>query len=267
MHLSLKNSLGRLKILLDSDVQAFKEDSGATDLFGLNALTKYLKGEGLYNNSVIYPMKSAQNAGSGSTVYGLGGLTTNDMTLVNSPTWGSTGITYNGTNQYGLINDFLGSEEIFVFLRLSLSTATPTTVQSMASQYNATSDNRGWIFNHQGNVTNDPYRLIYSPDGSSATAYEDGGNNASTNDQTLIGNWKNDSSTPEMWINKSGNALTLATGTPSARFNSTAPILVAAVDSNSPTNFTDALYTSAMFVNTALTATQRESITDLINAL
>src|SRR6056297_2999065 len=71
--------------IIEPEVQAFAAESGATDLTGLNTLTRYLKQEGLYDNFVIYPMKSAQNAGSGATVYGLGGLNTNDMTLVNSP--------------------------------------------------------------------------------------------------------------------------------------------------------------------------------------
>jgi hypothetical protein len=85
---------------IDSDVQAFATESGATDLTGLNNLAVYLKGEGLYSNFVIYPMKSAQNAGSGSTVYGLGGLTTVDLTIVASAPWTSAGIDCNGTTQW-----------------------------------------------------------------------------------------------------------------------------------------------------------------------
>jgi len=85
---------------IDSDVQAFATESGATDLTGLNNLVVYLKGEGLYSSFVIYPMKSAQNAGSGSTVYSLGGLTTVDLTIVAGAPWTSTGIDLNGTNQW-----------------------------------------------------------------------------------------------------------------------------------------------------------------------
>tara|TARA_R110000772_G_scaffold47933_1_gene109376 strand:- start:52 stop:876 length:825 start_codon:yes stop_codon:yes gene_type:complete len=85
---------------IDSDVQAFATESGATDLTGLNNLVVYLKGEGLYSSFVIYPMKSAQNAGSGSTVYGLGGLTTVDLTIVAGAPWTSAGIDCNGTNQW-----------------------------------------------------------------------------------------------------------------------------------------------------------------------
>ena len=85
---------------IDSDVQAFATESGATDLTGLNNLVVYLKGEGLYSSCVIYPMKSAQNAGSGSTVYSLGGLTTVDLTIVAGAPWTSAGIDLNGTNQW-----------------------------------------------------------------------------------------------------------------------------------------------------------------------
>jgi len=113
---------------LDSDVQAFETESGATDLTGLNNLVVYLKGEGLYSNFVIYPMKSAQNAGSGSTVYSLGGITTNDMTLVNSPTWGASGLAFNGTTQAGRVSDYTGGGSFTLFARVSNQTE-PASVQ------------------------------------------------------------------------------------------------------------------------------------------
>jgi len=82
------------------EIAAFAAESGATDLTGLTNLVTYLKQEDLYDNFVIYPMKSAQNAGSGSTVYGLGGLTTSDLTIVAGAPWTSAGIDCNGTNQW-----------------------------------------------------------------------------------------------------------------------------------------------------------------------
>ena len=88
----------------DSDVLAFAAASGAKSIPDLNKiedLVTYLKAQGLWNYARFYPMKSAQNAGTGSTVYGLGGLTSNNMTLVNSPTWGSGGVTFDGSTQYG----------------------------------------------------------------------------------------------------------------------------------------------------------------------
>jgi hypothetical protein len=82
------------------EIAAFAAESGATDLTGLTNLVVYLKQENLYDNFVIYPMKSAQNAGSGSTVYSLGGLTTVDLTIVAGAPWTSAGIDLNGTNQW-----------------------------------------------------------------------------------------------------------------------------------------------------------------------
>ena len=83
-----------------AEIAAFAAESGATDLTGLTNLVVYLKQENLYDNFVIYPMKSAQNAGSGSTVYSLGGLTTVDLTIVAGAPWTSAGIDLNGTNQW-----------------------------------------------------------------------------------------------------------------------------------------------------------------------
>jgi len=92
---------------LDPDVLAFAAESGATDLTGLNNLVVYLKGEGLYSDFVIHPMKSAQNAGSGDTVYGLGGISV-DLTRVGAPSWAAGGFTINGTTQW-FTSTFTGS--------------------------------------------------------------------------------------------------------------------------------------------------------------
>lgn len=46
-----------------------------------------------------WSLRSAFNVGSGSTVRGL--LGRSNITLTNSPTWGTSGITFNGTNQSG----------------------------------------------------------------------------------------------------------------------------------------------------------------------
>jgi hypothetical protein len=43
---------------------------------------------------VAWPMRSYQNAGTGSTVYSLGGLGRYDGTMINSPTWGYNGVAF-----------------------------------------------------------------------------------------------------------------------------------------------------------------------------
>jgi hypothetical protein len=78
----------------DSDVLAFAELSGATDIEPLNTFVKETKDLGYWDDMVFWPMKSAQNAGTGTTLYSLGGLATLNGTLVNGPTWDTEGILF-----------------------------------------------------------------------------------------------------------------------------------------------------------------------------
>jgi hypothetical protein len=78
----------------DPDARAFVQTSGATDRAALNFFVKGIKRLGLWDDMVCWPLRSAQNAGTGSTAYSLGGLGTYNGTLVNGPTWGSDGIDF-----------------------------------------------------------------------------------------------------------------------------------------------------------------------------
>jgi hypothetical protein len=78
----------------DSDVLAFIAASGATDIEGLDAFVKGVKNLGLWESMVAWPLRSSQNAGTGTTAYSLGGLGTFDGTLTNGPTWGADGLTF-----------------------------------------------------------------------------------------------------------------------------------------------------------------------------
>lgn len=88
----------------DADAAAYFDRAGVTDATAkiqLNAFVKGLKNLGVWNSSVIWPMRSAQNKGSGTTLYTLGGLGTvgqYDGTLVNGPTWNADGIYFDGSN-------------------------------------------------------------------------------------------------------------------------------------------------------------------------
>jgi hypothetical protein len=79
---------------MDSDARAFCQVSGAQDRAAINFFVKGIKNLGLYNDMVCWPLRSAQNAGTGSTAYSLGGLGTYNGTLVNGPTWGVDGIDF-----------------------------------------------------------------------------------------------------------------------------------------------------------------------------
>ena len=84
---------------LDKDTIAFaarvKAGSGRTILpENLKQINKFVIGTkklGLWNTMVCWPMRSIHNAGTGSTVYSLGGLGTYNGTMTNSPVWNSDG--------------------------------------------------------------------------------------------------------------------------------------------------------------------------------
>lgn len=78
----------------DSDARAFVNTSGATDRAAINYFVKGMKRLGLWSSMVCWPLRSTQNAGTGSTAYSLGGLGTYNGTLVNGPTWGGDGVTF-----------------------------------------------------------------------------------------------------------------------------------------------------------------------------
>jgi hypothetical protein len=75
----------------DADATAFAAASGATDVAALSAFVKGVKELGLWSNMVCWPLRSSQNAGTGTTAFSLGGLGTYNGTLTNGPTWGADG--------------------------------------------------------------------------------------------------------------------------------------------------------------------------------
>ena len=78
----------------DADARAYINTSGATDRAAINHFVKGMKRLGLYRSMVCWPLRSSQNAGTGSTAYSLGGLGTYNGTLVNTPTWGADGVEF-----------------------------------------------------------------------------------------------------------------------------------------------------------------------------
>jgi hypothetical protein len=80
----------------DSDAVAYFDRAGVTDATAksqINAFVLGIKDLGFYNNMVCWPLRSAQNAETGTTAYSLGGLGIYNATLVNSPARGVDGIT------------------------------------------------------------------------------------------------------------------------------------------------------------------------------
>jgi hypothetical protein len=106
----------------DADATAFAAASGATDVSGLSAFVKGVKELGLWSNMVCWPLRSSQNAGTGTTAFSLGGLGTHNGTLVNGPTWGTNGIDINAASSNSItvnpspLSDFANGHSWFVVL-------------------------------------------------------------------------------------------------------------------------------------------------------
>jgi hypothetical protein len=86
---------------LDPDAAAYFTTAGVTDATAkeqINAFVKGVKNLGLWSSIVSWPLRSAQNAGTGTTAYSLGGLGTYNGTLTNGPTWGADGVVFDGVN-------------------------------------------------------------------------------------------------------------------------------------------------------------------------
>ena len=71
----------------DANASSFIATSGATDIVAINNFVLGVKTLGLWNSMVCWPLRSSQNAGTGTTAYSLGGLGTFNGTLVGGPTW------------------------------------------------------------------------------------------------------------------------------------------------------------------------------------
>jgi hypothetical protein len=83
----------------DSDALAYCRISGATERKAISDFVRGVKNLGLWSNMVCWPLRSTQNAGTGTTAYSLGGLGTFNGTLVNGPAWGSDGVDMGAVDQ------------------------------------------------------------------------------------------------------------------------------------------------------------------------
>jgi hypothetical protein len=89
-----------IKPTADLDAVAYIGRAGITDVVAQNAINDFvlgIKNLGLWSSMVSWPLRSTQNAGTGTTAYSLGGLGTYNGTLVNSPTRGVDGINLVGS--------------------------------------------------------------------------------------------------------------------------------------------------------------------------
>jgi hypothetical protein len=85
------------------DVQGYLNVCNISDATPRQQIRDFAKGVNdleLWNSMVCWPLRSSQNAGTGTTAYSLGGLGTFNGTLVNGPAWGVDGIAFGGNTQY-----------------------------------------------------------------------------------------------------------------------------------------------------------------------
>jgi hypothetical protein len=90
---------------MDSDAAAYCARSGAADRAAINAFVRGVKALGLWNSMVCWPLRSSQNAGTGTTAYSLGGLGTFDGSLINGPVWTADGLVTDAANENVQIPD------------------------------------------------------------------------------------------------------------------------------------------------------------------
>ena len=125
---------------LDADAAAYIARSGATDRTAINAFVRGVKALGLWNNMVCWPLRSSQNAGTGDTVYSLGGLGTFNGTRVNGPAWGANGLTTDATDER-------------VTTAFNFATPLPS-ILSVFSPASAAGTDWRYMSNDQGGTTN-----------------------------------------------------------------------------------------------------------------
>jgi len=106
-----------IKPTADLDAVEYIGRAKITDVVAQNAINDFvlgMKALGLYNSMVSWPLRSTQNAGTGTTAYSLGGLGTYNGTLSSpsGPTWGASGITFDGTNDF-LLTGYTGGLSAF----------------------------------------------------------------------------------------------------------------------------------------------------------
>jgi hypothetical protein len=106
----------------DPDAAAFCARSGASDRAAVSAFVRGVKDLGLWESMVCWPLRSTQNAGTGTTAYSLGGLGTFNGTLVNGPTWGSDGVENTAANSINFGDPFASTKAfVHVFAKTDIA--------------------------------------------------------------------------------------------------------------------------------------------------
>ena len=117
----------------DGDAATYFDRAGVTDATAksqINAFVIGVKELGLWNGMVCWPLRSAQNKGSGTTAYSLGGYGTYDSSIVGTISWGTSGMVYANDSSFkyiaygpGLAQSFNSSNSCFAVGAISATTS------------------------------------------------------------------------------------------------------------------------------------------------
>lgn len=260
---------------LDIDLTAFISATGATDTDGLADIVNYLKSESLWGNAVFLPMLPNQNHGSGTTVESLGGITTANAVLTGSPAWQSDGIDFNGSSQYGTIDvpALQSSTSMFTICRIVPDLAS-TADSGTGSWFGFGDTNAGKVIGigplSTVSLNGETITVVFKKSGTNArlgatTAWSAG------EDFSIVTEFSTTGS--RLWKNKTSQTYSLSSGMSTS--TDTSPL---ATGFSSNDNFNIATYTpggtyyngniaAILLIDGSPTLTQRETLTDLMNAL
>lgn len=258
--------------LVDTDLAAFVAASGATDITVLSALTSYLKAQSLWPHCRIFPFKSAQNKGSGTTIYGLGGWTSNHITTVGGPTWGSAGMVFDAVDDRGsaTMTGIEALAELYTFdiqAPVNASIANNVRLGVLTLSQNNSTFWLGWQ-GASGAIEGETITLGLT----SATANSRKGAFQSwTAGQKLSLVWRH-AAAGQIWRSKTEVTPYITAGNqdfrPSASGVTNSTLNVNAdLFSGAPGSFAATTRVALLLCKTSLTTPQREAITDYLDAL
>jgi hypothetical protein len=259
---------------MDRAVQEYRFRSGAKNTYWIDQLVKYVKAQGLWDAFRLYPMQYRTNAQTGSVCYGLGGLTTNEMQFINGVGWTENGATFaSASSQYAVMSGNLpayrASDGVTFFARFAKTTESnsdtfsSTNPESLASITTAGSNSlldAGSVLRILGG------RLDHLSRNSADTAYLDTratNHNIDTQDVCAVVVY--DSGGGNLYLDKT--EVTYTSQDAGTTKQVTGPLAIGTQNVESPARFFDGTYKAFGMLTVAITDTQRETITDLINAL
>jgi len=130
----------------DPDARSFIATSGATDRAEINHFVKGVRGLGLWDSMICWPLRSTQNAGTGVTAYSLGGLATSNGTLVNTPTWTADGVEFTDESDDHIATGYTPAKEDHLFFAVMEANPQGTENNAIASTRTTPSATGGYSY-------------------------------------------------------------------------------------------------------------------------